>query len=461
MEKSLFWHQGLFLQPQHLQLKDLYDQSLFTPYHTYLKPFLFGVVSLSIRESSLSTYSFQIDQGAFWFPDMTYVELWKNAVVESRDFSDLWEDGGKPLTLYLGVKKMSAGGENIREITTGDSTLGINARFVVNKEPEQVNDLHQGGSPAQVKRMNYLLKIFSQSEVAQLGNYDLIPVARIIRSGNEIMLARDYIPPCVTLSASPTLMGMARDIGNKLAFRGLELEAHKKRRGIHSAEFGSRDMAYILALRSFNRYIPYFQQLDKGYPVHPFDLYQKVLQMVGEMSSFSEKINVAGMDDEGTVHLPEYDHHDLWTCFSRAKILTAGLLDEITAGPEYVVPLTHDDLCYSCLMKSEYMEGDSHYYLVMRTEEDIKEVLDAIDIGVKVCSLKLLPMHIERALPGAVIEYLPIPPQELPRHRNAKYFRIDNHGEQWAQIEKDKSLGVHWDNPPDDLKMELMVVRRR
>lgn len=461
MEKSLFWHQGLFLQPQHLQLKDLYDQSQFTPYHSFIKPHLSGIVSMDIRESALTNYSFQIDRGAFWFPDMTYAVLWKNAVIEPRFFKDAWVEGGKPLTVYLGLKKTDPFGENAREMSPGESLAHIHTRFVGSHNPEEVNDLHQGGNPAQVKRLNYFLKIFIHTEIDQLGNYDLIPIAKITRSGDEIRLDRDYVPPCITVSASPVLTGLAREIGDKLSFRGHELEAHKKKRGIHNAEFGSRDMVYLLALRSFNRYIPYFHQLHDGHPVHPFELYTLVKQLVGELSSFSEKINVLGQDDDGNHLLPSYDHQDLWTCFSRATVLVSGLLDEITAGPEYVLPLPYDDSRYSCLMKSEYLEGDNHFYLVIRTEEDIKQVLDAIDIGVKVCSLKVLPLHIERALPGAQIEYLPIPPQELPRHRNAKYFRIDNHGEQWAQIEKDKSLGVHWDNPPEDLKMELMIVRRK
>lgn len=461
MERALYWHQGLFLQPHHLQLKDLHNQSLFTPYHTYLKPYLTGVASMDVRESGLSQYSFQIDRGSFWFQDMTYVVLWKNAVVQPRMFKDLWEDGGKPLTLYLGLKKYDPQGENVCEVDSGENLWDVHGRFVVNRSPEEINDLHQGGQPAQIQRMNYLLKIFAHTEIDQLGNYDLIPVTQIERRGDEIRIVRDYVPPSVTLDASPVLSALARDIGDKLVFRGHELEGHKKKRGIHNAEFGSRDMVYLLALRTFNRYIPYFHTLMDGHPVHPFDAYEKIRQMVGELSSFSEKVNALGQDDEGTQFLPGYDHFDLWTCFSRASVLVSGLLDEVTAGPEFVLPLVPDENGYACSMQPECLEGDNHFYLVIRTEKDIKDVLDAIDIGVKVCSLKLLPLHIERALPGAVIEYLPLPPQELPRYRNAKYFRIDNHGDPWIQIEKDRNLGIHWDNPPEDLSMELMIVRRR
>jgi type VI secretion system protein ImpJ len=456
MEKSLFWHQGLFLQPQHLQLNDLHQQSMFTPYHQWLKPFMTGVAAMSIRESALSNYSFQIDRGAFWFPDKTYVVLWENAVIEPRYIKDDWHDGDKPLIVYLGLRKNDPQGINVRDTAGGNP-----ARFVGSPEPDVIPDLHQGGHTAPVKRLNYALHIFFHTEIDRLGAYDLIPVARIVRQGDDVRLDREYVPPCVTVSGSPVLAGLARDLAEKLAFRGRELESHKKKRGIHNAEFGPRDMVYLLALRSLNRYIPWFQRLNEDTTIHPYDLYALLRQVIGELSSFSDTMDVLGRDDNGQGGLPAYDHKNLWTCFSRAAVLVTALLDQITAGPEYVLPLSCEDFQFSCALSGEHLEGDNRYYLVVRTESDIGEVLDAVDIDVKVCSLKLLPLHIERALPGARLEHLPVPPQELPRHRNASYFLIDQHGDPWSQIEKDRSLGVHWNSPPGDMAMELMIVRRK
>ena len=43
MERPLFWHQGLFLQPQHFQLEGLHTRSLLAPFHEFLTPHFWGV----------------------------------------------------------------------------------------------------------------------------------------------------------------------------------------------------------------------------------------------------------------------------------------------------------------------------------------------------------------------------------------------------------------------------------
>ena len=53
MERPLFWHQGLFLQPQHLQLADLHAQSLLTPVYKYLCPYPWGIGELEIQTAAL------------------------------------------------------------------------------------------------------------------------------------------------------------------------------------------------------------------------------------------------------------------------------------------------------------------------------------------------------------------------------------------------------------------------
>lgn len=461
MEKPLFWHQGLFLQPQHLQLMDRNHQSGLTPYHKYLQPHLTGVAKLKIRENSLPGFSFHIDHGAFWFEDMAYAVLSENAVIEPRLIKDSWVDGGRPLIVYVGLKKYSDYGENVTIVSAGENLSKINTRFVTQSNPDQVCDLHQNGAPAQVKRLSFLLKIFFHSEMENLGDYELIPVASLERKGDDIRVSGEFIPPCVTISASPVLAGLVKEVRDQLSFRGNELELHKKKRGIHNAEFGSRDMVYLLALRSFNRYIPLFTHMFEGQNIHPRDIYSVLRQLIGELSSFSDKINVLGEGEDETGFLPAYDHNDLWQCFSCASDIVARLLDEITAGPEYVLSLDYEEPYYWKALKPEHFEGNNHFYLVIRTEEDIKTILDAIEIGVKISSRKILPMLIERALPGALLEYIPAPPQELPRRSDSVYFRLDNLGEQWGTIEKEKNLAVYWDSSPEDMNMEMMIVRRK
>ena len=95
IEKSLFWHQGLFIQPQHFQLADRHMASLLAPVYEYALPNFWGVGNMEIQKASLGARTFCITSGAFMFPDGTFVSLPGNAVAESRHFDDAWIEGGK------------------------------------------------------------------------------------------------------------------------------------------------------------------------------------------------------------------------------------------------------------------------------------------------------------------------------------------------------------------------------
>lgn len=458
MERPLLWHQGLFLQPQHFQIADLYTASLLTPLHRHLMPHFWGAAKMEVRQASLGTGTFHLDGGEFVFPDMTYAVVPDNAVVETRSFKEAWVDGGRPFTVYLGIRRFNPLGGNVTTLTGPGNVTGVNTRFISPEATEEVLDLHESGPPAQVRRLRYALRILWETEKDFFGDYETIPLARLERQGEEVVLSNAFIPPCLVINGAPSLEKIIREIRDQIASRGFQLEGYKRDRGIHTAEFGSRDMVFLLALRSLNRYIPQLSHMLEA-TGHPWTAYGLLRQLVGELSSFSERYSVAG-EVQGSGPLPAYDHLNLWHCFSRAQAVITSLLDEITAGPEYVFALTYDGTYYSSELPPAVFEGKNRFYLVIQTASDAKDVLGALATGAKLSSRETLPILIVRALPGVGITHLDRPPQELPRRAGALYFQVDHHGEQWAGIAKGRNVALFWDAAPEDLRAELMVVGR-
>jgi type VI secretion system protein ImpJ len=195
--------------------------------------------------------------------------------------------------------------------------------------------------------------------------------------------------------------------------------------------------------------------------VHPWTAYGVLRQIIGEFSSFSETVNVLGeLVESGDRLLPTYDHRSLGECFSAAQSLIIRLLDEITAGPEYVISLRYDGTYFAAEMKAAHFEGRNRFYLVLRTEQDPKSVIQSMTMEAKLSSREHMPILIARALPGIGLEHLPVPPQELPRRAYSVYFFIDSHNDQWSLIEKTKNIALYWDKAPEDLEAELMIVGR-
>ncbi len=460
MERPLFWHEGLFLQPQHFQLEDLHFQSLLAPFHRLLQPHFWGIGDLEIQEAALGNRNFNLLGGEFLFPDKTYVVFPGNAVIEARSFDEAWIEGGKPLTVYIGLRKWNDAFENVSVLSKLDNFSEVTTRFITTVDPEEVRNFYQNGPPAQVKRLFYLLKIFWETEMDQLGDYIYIPLAQLERSGEEIILSERFIPPCLSIYSSEPLVKLIKEIRDQIASRSHQLESYKRGRGIHTAEFGARDMVYLLALRSLNRYVPLLFHLLDTKQVHPWNLYAVLRQLIGELTSFSQQFTVMGEREDGTRLLSGYEHQNLWQCFSNAQTLVTQLLDEITAGPEYVMQLLYDGTYWSTELSPAIFEGRNRFYLLVETEAQPQAVVQSLETIAKLGSRKSLPILIARALPGIKLIHLEVPPQELPRRSQAFYFQIDQHSDHWDQVQKGKNIGLYWDAAPEDLKVELMVVGR-
>ncbi len=456
----LLWNQGLLLQPHHFQQQELFLNCLLAPLHRLAVPFFWGAASLEVRETALANRTFSLTQGEFVFPDQTHVAYPGNAVLESRSFEDAWPEGDQPLRVYIGLRRMNLLGNNVTTLPAFTGLQRVPTRFVTLADAETVPDLHQDADPAQMQRMRYALKVVWESETDQLGDYVFCPVAQLERHGDRIELSHRFIPPCLTVKASPGLARLVQEVWDQLASRGSQLEAYKRQRGIHTAEFGARDMVYLLALRSLNRYIPLLQHLHEAAAVHPWGVYGLLRQLIGELSTFSETVTATGALEEGSAPLMGYDHRNLWLCFSQAQALVSRLLDEITAGPDYVVPLVFDGTYFAADLQPAMFEGHHRFYLVCTSDAEAPQLIQSLTAIAKLSSRETLPILIARALPGIKLSHLAVPPQELPRRARSVYFQVDHFSDQWARVQKSLNLALFWDSAPSDAALELMIVGR-
>ncbi|MBJ6799966.1 type VI secretion system baseplate subunit TssK [Geomonas propionica] len=459
-QRSIFWHQGMFLQPQHFQLAERGAHSLLIPYHSHLVPHFWGISRAAVRTSSKGFRSIEVDSGAFLFPDGTYVELPGNAVVEARLIPEEAVGKGAPLTVYLGLKKWQARAENVAVREPGDAAGRSDTRYLAAADATSCPDLYAGGPAAEVRQLDYVLKLFWESELDLLGDYLLLPLTRLEMRGEELEIAPDFIPPSLTIAAVPLFADLVQRIRDLVAVRSRRMESCKKQRGIQEAEFGSKDLVYLLALRTVNRYLAELDHLIRAL-VHPWQLYSVLAQLVAELSCFSESVACSG--DElagGTTFLPDYNHLDLGGCFAQAHDLILKLLDQVCTGPEYAVRLCFDGTCFQADLTPAHFQGKKRFYLALTTEADHAFVLASLTGLAKLGARERLPLLIAQALPGIPLEHLPNPPQELPRRASSLYFALDSRSEHWDLVQKWKNVALSWDQAPDDLEAELMIVTR-
>ncbi len=435
-------------------------QSLLLPYRQFITPHFWGVARLHLSTAALGNRSCELVKGEFLFPDGAHVSVPGNGLVEPRSFEEDWIEGDKPLTVYLGLKKWDDSGENVTVLPELKGIGQLGTRLVTKADPDEVEDLYQPGPKAHVEKLDYVLRIFWETEKDQLGDYLLIPITMIERHGEDFTFSERHVPPALNMNGSENLLLLMKEIRDQLASRARQLEEYKTQKGVHTAEFGSRDMVFVLALRSLNRYVPILYHVLESPQVHPWHVFGLLRQLIGELSSFSDQVNVLGDNAEGAMLLHPYNHQDLGGCFRSAVALITQLLDAITSGPEYVIRLLYDGTYFAAELPPAIFEGRNRFYLVLNTEADPAELLDTLESVVKLGARESLPILIARALPGVGMEQLTVPPQELPRRSHSLYFQIDHHSDQWVPVEKGRNIALYWDDAPEDLQIEMMVVGR-
>ena len=459
--KPIFWHEGLFLQPHHFQWQDLYMQSLIEPLNRFQTPSFWGTGKIVIQTEALSNFVFNVLSGEFRFRDMTHAVFPGNAVLESRNFEKAWKDKGKPFTVYLGIRKLSNTGKNVSDPLRYESFSMVPTRFTADAEAENLPDFYEGSEAMAVERLRYVLKILWEDEKSAVGDYEILPIARIVNQKGNIILSPNFMPPVLSIFSSKVLMRCVKSIGELTTATANRLEANKKERGVHTAEFGTKDMVFLLTLRTLNRFAPILRHMiGSGYSVHPWSVYGTICQLIGELSTFSSKINLVRIRKDDPYYLPVYDHENLSVCFKRAiKILTK-LMGDIASDPEYIAPFAYDGTYYSLELPQSMLKGRKQYFLVVETEAPQPHVVMELETMAKLSSPKYIELLIAQSLPGIKLNHIKQPPPELPRRSMGVYFQIGHKSRLWQKVQEEKRLSLNWDAKPEDAKIELMVSGR-
>ncbi|MBF0171357.1 MAG: type VI secretion system baseplate subunit TssK, partial [Nitrospinae bacterium] len=294
IKRPVFWHQGLFLQPQHFQLTDQHHQFQLTPYREAGLPHFWGVAQMALQESALADRRFVLASGSFLFPGGEYVEFPGNAIVPPRSFDAEWTEGDKPFAVWLGLRRLSDATPNVAVVKSLAEASSERVRYLTTADADEVADLFHQGPSAQVKRLTCLVRVFFAHEVEGLADYDLIPVALLQRDGGKIVPSRRFVPPCVGAQASPALMDILRELRDSVAGRARTLEEYKVTGAMGKGDFDPAGVLSLLALATLNRYAPLLTHYCEGGAVHPWSVYGTVRQMLGELSTFTARFNMQG-----------------------------------------------------------------------------------------------------------------------------------------------------------------------
>lgn len=455
-DKPLFWHQGLFLQPQHFQLADMHQLHRLRVLREFGQPHFWGVTRLGIRTGALERRNFEVSDVEILFDDGNFVSFPGNAVLAPRSFDTAWTDGEKPFMVYLGLRKWNPEGGNVSLMEDGAATA--NTMFAASPDPEGTPDFLGGGPVAQVKPMRFVLRLFWETELEDLGAYSLIPLARLERDGEQVRLSDEFYPPCLTMAASEPLSSLFKDISDQVASRCRRLEEYKNPGGLGSGDLDFTSTVFLLVLRTLNRYAPMLRHLVDAPHIHPWKAFGLLRQVIGELSSFSRDVSALGEGTRGEKLLPDYRHDDPAPCFKAARAIITRILDSLTAGPEFMTQLVYEDPYYCAELPARAFGPGNTFWLLIRTGEP-ESALAEIRKLAKLSATKGMSALLARAVHGLGLVFEENPPPGLPRTKGALCFRIDTESALWPEVEKSRNIALYWDSAPKDMTAYIAAMR--
>ena len=106
--RAIYWHQGMFLQPQHFQLAERQLMEQHKPVTQSGLPHFWGVGELALSAAAVANHRIEIQSATLLFPDQSYVEYPGNAVIADRAFDAAQVRSDRPLSVIGQVEPWSA-----------------------------------------------------------------------------------------------------------------------------------------------------------------------------------------------------------------------------------------------------------------------------------------------------------------------------------------------------------------
>lgn len=298
--KSIDWHDGLLLTPQHFQQISLRQEALLQYNTAMIAPFYWGVRYLKIEEPNLFRGLVQIKHVEAVMPDGLVVSYREGADLQADrglqvDLNEYEETKGKRMKVYLAVAPQS------RQMSKGE-----HARYDF-YDGEAVVDEYTGEGKVRMRRLiPHLRLMVSDTPPQETINLPLLEV----EYKNDGYVQTEFIPPLLSVtsdqrSGAPSQLGVdcgriAKTVRDKVQ----ELAGRAESQSSDGAM--SLDLETKSRIRSLAASLPHLEAILSTEVSHPFPIYLALCSMAGHLAALGPKL---------VPNKPVYKHYDLRATF--------------------------------------------------------------------------------------------------------------------------------------------------
>lgn len=443
---KVVWSEGMYLGPHHFQVQNRYfeDSIRFATSSVWFEPH--GFIGYQLDAEALRNGTVGLIHARGILPDGLLFQMPESDPLPAvRAIADVFPPTRDFLTVLLAVPTRKQDGMNC---AAGDSEFAMEARYVAENQVVHDDNTGREEKPVQLGRKNIRFLLDTEDTEGML----TMPLARVLRDGTgHFIYDPEFIPACVRIGASETLMLMLQRLVEILEDKSTALSRGKKPGAGAWAEYSTRDIASFWMLHAVNSAIaPLRHQLmtKRG---HPEELYVEMARLGGALCTFAI--------DSHPRAIPLYDHNELGRCFQELDRHIRKHLEAIVPTNCLRISLEKTaDYFYAGQITDQRVLDRSRWVLAIGSPAGEVDLITKTPQIVKICSEKYVAELVKRALPGLALTHLPVPPSAVSAQVDMQYFSVDKVGPCWDSIVKTREIGVYVPGDLPDTRLELLVV---
>jgi len=438
------WFEGMYLGPHHFQAQNRYFEDSLNFVTESLWRDAYGFAGLQLDTGRLRNGALAVTNARGLFPDGLAFDLpGSDQAPPERDFKALFSPVADHLTMHLAVPAAVRDGRNTSLDEKPDSIRYRGAQVAF---PDEATGLDE--KPIKIGLKN--LQLIAEEEVTD--KVVSLPLVRIVRDGSGHFEADPtFVPPCLSLSATPTLTDMLRRLIEILDEKSAVFASEQSQRnGVFQAEMSARNVAQYWFLHALNSNVSSLRHFLLSKHAHPQELFREMSRLAGALCTFGLGVHPRS--------LPAYDHGDFGVSFAALDEHIRRHLEIVMPSKAIKIPLTLGDGFYHGEITDERCIGPARWILEISARMGEADLIARVPKLAKVCSARFVPELVKRALPGLSLNHLLVPPSQIAARVESQYFAINRSGPCWETILQTRQVGVYVGAEIPSPELSLIVL---
>ena len=216
---------------------------------------------------------------------------------------------------------------------------------------------------------------------------------------------------------------------------------------------GVADVADFMLLQMLNRAHPRFLHLARLRQLHPERLYEALLELCGELVTFTDENR---LPQEYTA----YDHDLPEDSFTPLMQVLRQSLSTVLEPRALAIQLQQRQYGLTVApVQDAQLIGQAEFILAVKADMPLDDLRKQFTQQCKVASVEKIRDLISLQLPGIPLSALPVAPRQLPYHAGFVYFRLDDQSQAWQMLDNASGFAFHVAGSFPGMEMQFWAIR--